>query len=131
MIVRGEDVHRRDMVVIFIARTIYHGIGVVGLIVWHIVYPNPSLLETWNSLPNELGGEGSSHDGSQLNFISAIHLHDVASVESYLILRASMEYLVGMPIIFGRVANAWVVDAEARATVSLVDEFSFTIIHLL
>ena len=41
-----------------------------------------------------------------------IHFHDVASVESNLLLRATMEYLVRMLLIFWLIANARIVEAE-------------------
>ena len=61
MIVRGEDIQRRNMVVVFVAGTIYHGIAVVRFIVWQFIQ-SPFILGSLVSLPDPLRGKRSTEN---------------------------------------------------------------------
>ena len=63
MIVRGEDMQRWNVVVVFVAGTIYHGIAVIRLIVWQFIQ-SPFILGSLVSLPDPFRGKRSTdNDG--------------------------------------------------------------------
>ena len=63
MIVRGEDIQRRNVVVVFVAGTIYHGIAVIRLVVWQFIQ-SPFILGSLVSLPDPFRGKRSTdNDG--------------------------------------------------------------------
>ncbi len=81
MIVRGEDMQRRNMVVVFVAGTIYHGIAVIRLIIWQFIQ-SPFILGSLVSLPDPFGGKRSSDNDGKFHLIATIYFHYVTLLES-------------------------------------------------
>ena len=68
MIVRGEDIQRRNVVVVLVTRTIYHGIAVVSFIVWQFIQ-SPFILGSLVSLPDPFGGKRSTDNDGKFHLI--------------------------------------------------------------
>ena len=72
MIVRGEDIQRRNVVVVFVAGTIYHGIAVIRFIVWQFIQ-SPFILGSLVSLPDPFRGKRSSDNDGKFYLIATIY----------------------------------------------------------
>ena len=128
MIVRSEDIQRRNMVVVFVAGTIYHGIAVVRLIVWQFIQSS-FILGSLVSLPYPFRGERSTDNDGKFHLIATIYFHDVTLLESDLFSTSASEGLVRMSVVCCRIADSGIVDAETRTAVRPVDLFFFAKIN--
>ena len=128
MIVRGEDIQRRNVVVVLVTRTIYHGIAVVSFIVWQFIQ-SPFILGSLVSLPDPFGGKRSSDNDGKFYLIATIYFYDVTFLESNLFCVSASEGLVRMTVVCRQIADSGIVNAETRTAVRPVDQFSFPIIH--
>ena len=128
MIVRGEDTQRRNVLVVFIAGTIYHGVAVVGLVEWQFIQSS-LILNALAFLPYPFRSKRSAYNDGKPHIIATIHFHDVALLESYLFRASATKGLVRMTVVFGRVAYAWIVGAESRAAEGAVNKVSLSVVH--
>ena len=128
MIVRGEDTQRRNVFVVFIAGTIYHSVAVVGLVERQFIQSS-LVLNALAFLPYPFRSKRSAYNDGKPHLIATIYFHNVALLESYLFRTSATKGLVGMAVVFGRVAYAGIVGAETRTAEGAVNKVSLSVVH--